>query len=60
MADMEVAINRSMRCIEMPGNAGKNEQEYRLIETWDVLKYQFYADKQQDLAGLIETWDVLK
>ena len=35
---MEVAINRSMRCIEMPGNAGKNEQEYRLIETGDVLK----------------------
>ena len=50
MADMEVAINRSMRCIEMPGNAGKNEQEYRLIETWDVLKFALVP------YGLLSVW----
>ena len=31
--DYKRQINRNMRCIEMPGNAGKSEQEYRLIET---------------------------
>ena len=55
-----ISINRNMRCIEIVARRLLARPYDRLIETWDVLKYQFYADKQQDLAGLIETWDVLK
>ncbi len=36
------------------------ENGIRLIETWDVLKYQTKKQKKQKLKRLIETWDVLK
>ena len=34
----EMKINRNMGCIEIPIPALINQGQYRLIETWDVLK----------------------
>ena len=34
-----VLINRNMRCIEMLQVAFASQSDIRLIETWDVLKY---------------------
>ena len=33
---------------------------WRLIETWDVLKYSKIVKANPFFLGLIETWDVLK
>ncbi len=38
----------------------KNESDYRLTLTWDVLKYNFKDDLVFDYNGLTLTWDVLK
>ncbi len=32
-------INRNMRCIEMESMGSYSSTVYRLIETWDVLKF---------------------
>ena len=34
--------------------------EWRLIETWDVLKWGGSTRNDRRGTGLIETWDVLK
>ena len=53
-------INRNMRCIEILLFSGGNISGERLIETWDVLKWQTNIEAPLATIGLIETWDVLK
>ena len=39
---LPLPINRNMRCIEIDAVSADHEPIYeRLIETWDVLKYEF-------------------
>ena len=53
-------INRNMRCIEMKKDAVDIMGDWRLIETWDVLKSSLAVWSPALPPGLIETWDVLK
>ena len=54
-------INRNMRCIEIPvGIAIFPLKPTRLIETWDVLKWNQEEILSNLSRRLIETWDVLK
>ena len=54
------SINRNMRCIEMIMANPDSVAEFRLIETWDVLKCSYVAMVHGQSQRLIETWDVLK
>ena len=60
VAPKSSAINRNMRCIEIPIFFGLHQHLPRLIETWDVLKCAFFCAIRSSSKGLIETWDVLK
>ena len=53
-------INRNMGCIEMRSYFGNMTIARRLIETWDVLKFDKDYEDDYIYPRLIETWDVLK
>ena len=57
---LSVVINRNMGCIEMVKFLEILMCQFRLIETWDVLKLFYSFFKCTPLHRLIETWDVLK
>ena len=49
-----------MGCIEMRVFRYGLKRKTGLIETWDVLKWDFGKDSKETRKRLIETWDVLK
>ena len=49
-----------MGCIEILNFYYYLLKNYRLIETWDVLKSFAFLHKPNICIRLIETWDVLK
>ena len=58
--DGSILINRNMGCIEMFQSQYYQLHQFRLIETWDVLKFVLSNFIFFTYTGLIETWDVLK
>jgi len=53
-------INRNIRCIEIYRVPRLWCPLARLIETWDVLKFNYIGGRAAANFWLIETWDVLK
>ena len=49
-----------MRCIEIYRMQAAAGSLWRLIETWDVLKFTCACKTGFNWLRLIETWDVLK